>query len=74
MWVCLSLFSIEENKQDQMGHNMVQWNLWELAERSALHFIFFFFFWFRSGTCCLFMAEEDERVTPLLQMHSFNLS
>lgn len=32
---------------------MAQWNLWELADRSARHFIFFFFFWFRSGTCCL---------------------
>lgn len=37
---------------------MAQWNLWEPAERSALHFIFFFFFRCRSGTCCLWRWKK----------------
>lgn len=48
------------DKQDEGGHNMAQWNLWEPAERSALHFIFFFFFWLRSGTCCLWVGSKKK--------------
>lgn len=63
VWVCVlrvCVYVQDDKQEEEGGHNMAQWNLWEPVERSALHFIFFFFFWFRSGTCCLWVWRKKK--------------